>query len=288
MFPNVSILSAYSHSMVFHDSKLPRPESYPPTSASFSRSTVPAAGQADHGVVALSICTFEIDRGAPVRYLVFFLREALARLFRQEQTLEDEEGDGEGEGGDGGRDEGEGEKEEGEYVDWADWGPKTSRWFVAPSFEQWRCSVHGYRFVTLASRQEASFDFSPWFPRIGTNPEEPHLLVFDFNPYPLRRHHSDSGSGSGSHSPTSRTDSSPNNTVIIPPSDVTFYDYEARLEGDVVGQLACRITLMEEPADYAALAACEDNVIGLQVRSIHPSSEIKVLVFCGFLFCLLK
>jgi len=213
-----------------------------------------------------------------VRYLVFFLREALARLFRQKQTLEDDAGEGGNRGGD------EYEYEEEVNVNWYDWGPNTGRWFVAPEFEQWRCSVHGYRFVTLATRLDASFEFSRLFPTTEDNPEEPlHLLVFDFNPYPLRRHHSDSGSGSGSYPPTLPTDSSPNITVVIAPGDVTFYDSDARFDGSVDGQLACRITLMEEPADYDALAVCEDNVIGLPVRPIHPSSEFFYF-FIFFIF----
>lgn len=219
--------------MVFHDSKLPQPESYPSTSASFSRSTIPA--KADHGVVALSICTFEIDHGAPVRYLLFFLREALARLLREESTPGEDP-----------------------CIDWAHWGPDVSRWFAAPSFQQWPCSVHGYRFVTLVTRLEASTDISPSFPfsddSTDNDPDSPlHLLVIDFNPYRLRRH----------DSPTTNPSS---NSVVLAPSDLTFHDWEVRFDGNVFGRLACRITLMEEPADYAALAACEDNVIGIQVR----------------------
>ena len=233
LFPDLSASAAYSNSMVFHDSKLPRPESYPSTSTSFSRSTIPA--KADHGIVALSICTFEFDHGAPVRYLLFFLREALARLFREEPTLEEDP-----------------------YIDWAHWGPDMSRWFAAPSFEQWRCSVHGYRFVTLVTRLEASTDISLSVPfsdvLTDDDPDSPlHLLVIDFNPYPLRRH------GSTTTNPS-------NNAVVLAPSDETFHDWEIRFDEKVFGRLACRITLMEEPADYAALAACEDNVIGIQVR----------------------
>jgi len=234
MFPDLSASALYSHSMIFHDSKLPRPESYPPTSTSFSRATIPA--KADHGLVALSICTINIEHGAPVRYLLFFLREALVRLFRQEPTLEE---DGKS------------------YVDWANWGPDVSRWFIAPSFEQWRCSVHGYRFVTLVTRLEASVYISPTFLFINSStveePDSPfHLLVFDFNPYLHRRHYSSMTNPSG-------------NAVVKAPSDVTFDDWEKRFSEDIVGRLACRITLMEESADYAALAACEDNVIGIQV-----------------------
>ena len=240
MFPEIFDTVTYGHSMVFHDSKLPRPESYQPTSMSFSRSTVPA--HADHGVVALSICTF--DRGASIRYLVFFLREALARLFRQEQESTLELG--------------------GLYVlDWADWGPTTSRWFVAPSFDQWRCSVHGYRFVTLVTRFEASIYISPSFPQsfaditVATNdppPDAPlHLLMFDFNPH---QYSPPTGNGPSGHG----------NTVAIAPFDVTFDDREGRFAEDVIGRLECRATLMEEPANYAAVAACEDNIIGIQVR----------------------
>ena len=233
MFPGVTAGTEYSHSMIFHDSKLPRPESYPSTSTSLTRSTIPAVG--DHGVVALSICTFEINHGAPVRYLVFFLREALARIFQQGPILQ--------------------EGVEGPFIDWADWGPDVSRWFIAPSFEQWRCSVHGYRFITLVTRLEAFVDISTWFPSVDFSIDDDldsplHVLVFDFNPYPLRR-----------QSPPVT-----NNSVVIDPFDVTFYDQESRFEGHIVGRLACRITLMEEPADYAALAACEDNIIGIQVR----------------------
>jgi hypothetical protein len=265
-FPDVSNGTAYSELMIFHDSKLPRPESYPLTSMSFSRATVPAH-HADQGVVALSICTFNIDRDVPTRYLVFFLREALARLFEQEQDCSLE-----------------GEGEDLCVMDWADWGPKASRWFVAPSFEQWRCSVHGYRFVTLVTRLEASSDISPSFlpavvdiiadnDMLPPAPAPLHLLVFDFNPYPLRRHQYSqatdnscpSGNGNG-------------HAVVIAPSDVTFHDWEEQFERDVIGRLACRITLMEEPADYAALAVCEDNVIGLQVRpSQHTHNKKRTL-----------
>ena len=236
IFPEVVVGAAYSEPMIFHDSKLPRPESYPSTSTSFSRSTIPAVG--DHGVVALSIYTFEINYGEPVRYLVFFLREALAHLFQQGPSLQ--------------------EAEEGPSIDWADWGPDVSRWFVAPSFEQWRCSVHGYRFMTLVTRLEAFVNISPHFAPIdfsidGDLDSPLHLLVFDFNPYLLRRQYPPIINSS-------------NNSVVISPFDVTFYDEETRFEGNTAGRLACRITLMEEPADYAALAACEDNVIGIQVR----------------------
>lgn len=286
MFPDTSDNAAYSHSMVFHDSKLPRPESYPPTSMSFSRSTVPA--HADHGIVALSIYTFEFDGGAPVRYLVFFQREALARLFRQEQESSlGGDGEPEGEGKEGGG----GEGGEPYIVDWTDWGPAASRWFVSPSFEQWRCSVHGYRFVTLVTRLEASIYISPSFPQAvadivvannNNNDEDPppvdaplHLLVFDFNPYPLRRHqHSQ-------YAPAPLTDESPSasngNTVVIAPSDVTFHDWEERFDEHVIGRVACRVTLMEEPADYAALAACEDNIIGIQVR-LRANTHIAELI----------
>ena len=262
MFPEIFDTAAYSHSMVFHDSKLPRPESYPPTSMSFSRSTVPA--QADHGIVALSICTFEFDSGEPVRYLVFFLREALARLFRQLQECSLEGGE--------------------PYVmDWADWGPTTSRWFLAPSFEQWRCSVHGYRFVTLVTRLEACIYISPSFPQsfadiIETNdlpPDAPlHLLVFDFNPYPPRRHQYSP--------PTDNGPSGRGNTVVITPSDVTFHDREGRFAEDVIGSLECRATLMEEPANYAALAACEDNIIGIQVRPSQYTHTYSIRRKVGF------
>ena len=240
MFPDVSAGTAYGQPIVFHDSKLPRPESYPAASTSFSRSTIPAQEQADHGVVALSISTIGLGQGTLARYLVFFLREALARLFRQELSLA---GDGEGEG-------------DGDDLDWAAWGPAISRWFISPSFDQWRCSVHGYRFVTLVTRMEASLDISSSFPFILPDDalDSPqHLLVFDFNPYRLRRQHC-----------SSTTIFS--NAVVIAPSDATFHDLEERFEGDVTGHLACRITLMQEPADYAALAACEDTVIGIQVR----------------------
>jgi len=236
IFPKVASSTAHNHSTTFHDSKLPRPESYPSTSASFSRSTIPAIG--DHGVVALSISSFDFNHGGPLQFLVFFLREALARIFRQELTLED------------------GEEER--YVDWTNWGPDVSRWFRAPSFDQWRCSVHGYRFVTLVTRFEALTDISPNFPSVDISTDDDpgstlHLLVFDFNPYPLRRHCS------------SIADSS-KNAVVIAPFDVTFHDQEKRFEENIVGRLACRITLMEEPADYAAVLVCEDNVLGIQVR----------------------
>jgi len=254
MFPDVPIRS----SMIFYDGKLPQPESYSPTSMSFSRPTVPA--QADHGVVALSITAFHYP---PVRYLVFFLREVLARLFRQEQKCSLER---------------EGEWEYAYVVDWADWGPEVSRWFFAPSTPLWHCLVHGYRFGTLVTRLEASI-ISPSFthadidittgtkgppPDAGADEDEDadadaplYLLVFDFNPYPLRRHQS---------SPPPPTENSPSdngtgNTVVIAPSDVTFHDRE-----EVIGRLGCRVTLMDKPADYAALAVCEDNIIGFRVR----------------------
>ena len=158
MFPYVADGAEYGDPMVFHDSKLPEPESYPPTSTSFSRATIPA--RADHGVVALS---FEIDHGEPVRYLVCFLREALARLFQQEQEQEQECP----------LLPGEREREEPCIMDWADWGPNASRWFVAPSFEQWRCSVHGYRFVTLVTRFEAWADIFPSFPQVVLDINDP-------------------------------------------------------------------------------------------------------------------
>jgi len=262
MFPDLAADAAYSSSMGFHDSKLPQPESHPPKSMSFSRATVPA--HADHGVVALSISTLEIFHDAPARYLVFFLREVLARLFQQQQEYSLE---GEGEG-------------EGPYVvDWADWGLDASRWFAAPSFEQWRGSVHGYRCVTLVTRFEAGMDISPSFVEFPYDicqaeraPKRLHLLVFDFNPYSLRRHQYQpatdnscpSGNGNG-------------NVVIITPSNYTFPNWGGRFNGDVIGRLACRATLMGEPADYAALVACEDNVIGIQVcpsqyTHIHTST----------------
>jgi hypothetical protein len=208
---DVSRSTVYSQLEVFHNSKLPRPESYPPTSMSFSRATVPA--RADHGVVALSIGTIGMyGTTVPAHYLVFFLREALLRLFRQqeqERPLEEE---------------GELEDQEEPYVvvDWADWGPKTSRWFLAPAQSLGPTSIHGYRFATLVTRLGAALIISPNFTQagidiiLGTNNPPPdtdtdtdtdtdanananadadagagaplHLLVFDFNPYPLRRH----------------------------------------------------------------------------------------------------
>ena len=270
MFPYVADGAEYSHSMVFHDSKLPQPDSYPPTSTSFSRATIPA--RADHGVVALS---FEIESSEPVRYLVFFLREALARLFQQEEQECPLPGEWEHEREGAGAGAGAGTEGEPCILDWDDWGPQASRWFVAPSFEQWRCSVHGYRFVTLVTRFEARADISPSFPQVVLDSNDPvpeplHLLVFDFNPYPLRRHlpqdqcPSDNGNGNGNGNGT---------TVVIAPSDVTLYDWENRFERDVNGRLACRVTLMEEPADYAALAACEDNIIGIQVRRANTRTH---------------
>jgi len=268
MFPDLSSSMWYRTPVIFHDSKLPQPESYPPTSMSFSRATIPA--QVDHGVIVMSIGIFEINYDEPETYLVFFLREALIRLFQPEQECSLEE-----------------ERERGDpRVDWADWGPKASRWFVAPRLEKEDCSVHGYRFVTLVTRLEASIYISPSFTQasIDTSPsftqanidiedlssesesdadaDAPfHLLVLDFNPYPLRRHQ---------YSPPPPTDGNGNgNNVIIAPSDVTFHDLEGRFQEDVIGRLACRATLMDEPADCVALVACEDNIIGFQVRPSH-------------------
>jgi len=270
-FPDVSNGMLYSDTMVFHDSKLPQPESYPPTSISFSRATVPA--HTDHGVVALSICTSEIFSDRAMRYLVFFLREALARLFQQEQECSLEA-----------------EGEDSYFVDWADWGPETSRWFVAPSFEQWRCSVHGYRFVTLVTRREAIdiFSFLPVVVDIIDDhfppaPEPLHLLVFDFNPYPLRRHQY---SPATDNSCPSGNGISNSHAAVIAPSVVTFNDWEEGFETDVIGRLACQVTLMEEPADYAALAACEDNIIGIQVRqgeNVGVADLIKFYEYRRFL-----
>jgi hypothetical protein len=312
MLPAVSRSAAYSHPEVFHDSKLPRPELYPPTSMSFSRATVPA--RADHGVVALSIGTIGMyGTTVPMRYLVFFLREALLRLFQQqeeEDPLEEEEWEGEREEAQEGEreEEQEGvwedmwewewgwkeqEQEREPYVDmdWANWGPKTSRWFVAPSFEQSRCSVHGYRFVALVTRLEASIIISPSFTQagidiiMGTNDPPPdadadtdadtdtdaplHLLVFDFNPYPLRRHQYSLGPPPIDNSPSFGN----GNTVVISPSDVTFHNQMGRFEAKVMGHLACRVTLMDECADYVEVAACEDNIIGFQVRQSQPTSR---------------
>jgi len=227
---------------------------------SFSRATIPA--QADHGVVAMSICISEINDDEPVTYLVFFLREALVRLFQPEQECPLE---------------GEGERED-PRVDWADWGPKASRWFVAPSLEQWHCSVHGYRFVILVTRFEASIYISPSFTQAGIDIEDPssdsdadtpfHLLVLDFNPYPLSRHQ---------YSPPPPTDGNGNgNNLVIAPSDVTFHDLEGRFQEDVIGRLACRVTLMDEPADCVALAACEDNIICFQVRPSQHTCRMRI------------
>jgi len=254
MFPNISNGTFHTASVIFHDSKLPQPESYPPTSMSFARATVPA--QTDHGVIAMSFWTFEIDHGEPVTQLVFVLREALTRLFQQERECSLE---------------GEREREDPYVVDWADWGPKTSRWFVAPRLGQWHCSVHGYRFVTLVTRLEASIYISPSF-----DVEDPqsdsdavvhlHPLVFDFNPYSLRRHQ---------YSPSLPTHGNDNgNNVVIAPSDMTSHDLEGRFQEDVIGRLGYRVTLMDEPADCAGLAACEDNIICFQVRlSQHTRRE---------------
>ena len=203
----------------------------------------------------MSFWTFEIDQGEPVILLVFFLREALARLFQQEQecTLE-----------------GEREREDPHVVDWAHWGPKTSRWFVAPRLGQWHCSVHGYRFVTLVTRLEASIYISPSFdfedPPSDSDAVVPlHPLVFDFNPYSLRRQYSPSPPADGNDN---------GNNVVIAPSDVTFHDLEGRFQEDVIGHLGCRVTLMDEPADCGGLAACEDNIICFQVRpSQHTGRE---------------
>jgi hypothetical protein len=278
MLPDVSRDAVYNRIVVFHDSKQPRPESYPPTSMSFSRATVPA--EADNGVVVLSICTLSIrslemyGTSAPRYYQVFFLREALARLFQQQEQERPLEG--------GWKDQ---DQEEPYLVDWADWGPKTSRWFLAPYFfDQSRCSVHGYRFATLITRLGASFIISSKFTQAdidiytGTNDPPPdtdadtilHLLVFDFNPYPLRRHQYSLGPPPIDNSPSSGN----GNTVVIAPSNVTFGDWQGRFEAKVMGHLACRVTLMDEPADYEVLAACEDNIIGFQVRpSQHTHRE---------------
>ena len=273
-FPDVSKGVEYRDTTVFHDSKLPQPESYPPTSMSFSRPTVPA--QADHGIVVLSLCVSGHD--AFGMYLVFFLREALARLFQQEQECSLEGGG-----------EGEGEGEVPYVMDWADWGPEASRWFVAPRY----CSVDGYRYGALVTRLEASILISPSFTQAGidiiigtkgpppdadavtdavtdadededegadTDADAPlHLLVFDFNPYALRRHQCSPPPPPTDNSPS---DTGNGNTVVITPSDVTLHDWEGRFKEEVTGRLACRATLMDKPADYTALAACEDNIVG--------------------------
>jgi len=269
MFPNLSDDVEYSGTMVFHDSKLPQPESYLPTSMSFLRATVPA--NTDHGVVALSIFTIKRDEVAVeddvhAYHLAFFLRETLARLFQQGQECSLEA---------------EGEGEASYNVDWADWGPKASRWFGEPesSFGLWRCSVHGYRFVTLVKSHEAlniSSSFRHAKLKIKKDDHLPyvpstlHLLVFDFNPYPLRRHQY---SPATDNSYPSSNGISNGYTIAIAPSGITFWDREELFDRGIVNQLACRVTLMEEPADYNALAVCKDNIIGIKVR---PKENIGV------------
>jgi len=260
MFPDLSEDIVYKFTAVFLDSKLPQPESYPSTS--FSRATVPA--HRDHGVVALSICTTELDPHTAggdedVTHLVFFLRETLARLFQQEQECSLEA---------------EGEGEASYIVDWEDWGPKASRWFDAPSsiFGRWRWSVHGHRFVTLVTPHEVStlgvsrsFCQEIWrkYGHIPHTHEALYLLVFDFNPHPLRRHQ---------HLPETENGCQSSNGIgnvhanVMAPSDSTTHNRRRHFDMDYFEQLACRVTLAEETVGYDALVVCEDNIIAIQVR----------------------
>ena len=246
MFPDLSDHLSndveYNRTVVFHDSEPLQPKSSP---KSFSRATVPA--HTDHGVVALSIGTVEVDPDTSTgdehaEHLVFFLRETLARLFQQEQECSLEA---------------KGEGEASHIVDCEDWGHKASRWFDAPYSDSERpCySVHGYRFVALVTPL-GTLDLFPSFYHAKRKQEQYHtlhLLVFDFNPYLVRRYQ---------HSPA--TD---NICVdVIAPSDEKFRDRNRHFEMDSFEQLACRVTLMEDPADYDALAIYEDNIIAIQVR----------------------
>jgi len=259
MFPDLSEdLSddvEYNRTVVFHDSEPLQPKSSP---KSFSRATVPA--HTDHGVVALSIGTIKADPdttdgGEHAEHLVFFLRETLARLFQQEQECSLEA---------------EGEGEASYVVDWADWGPKASRWFDSLYSEQRRYSVHGYRFVTLVTPFETR-DFFPSFYHAKQKEQTQyyhlldtlHLLVFDFNPYLVRRYQ---------HSPATDNNCPSSNGIsnicvdVIAPSDQKFHNRDQHFHMKSFEQLACRVTLMEEPVDYDTLAICEDNIIGIQVR----------------------
>jgi len=255
MFPDFSDNVVFSDTAVFLDSELPQPESYPSTS--FSRATVPA--HRDHGVVALSICTTKCDPDptgdVDGEHLVFFLREVLARLFQQEQEQEQECYLG-------------AEGEASYIMDWDDWGPEASRWIDAPCsiFERWHRSVHGYRFVTLVERDDLclvsrSFEDAIW--NKGNTPETLYLLVFDFNPRPLRWHQylPDTENSCPSSDGISNL-----HVNVIAPSDDMFRDFDKHFDMGFFKQLACRVTLMPEPVDYDALAVCEDNIIGIQVR----------------------
>jgi len=257
MFPDLSANMVYNHTAVFLDSKLPQPESYPSTS--FSRATVPA--HRDHGVVALSISTTELDPEADQEedHLVFFLREMLARLFQQEQECSLEA---------------EGEGEASYVVDWADWGPKASRWFDASYsiFQRPRCSVHGYRFVTLITGFEASklnisrsFDHAVngHYGNTRYRNRALCLLVFDFNPRPLRR---DQYLPETENSCPSSNGISNVHVNVIAPSDEKFHSWGYHFDIKSFEQLAFRVTLMEEPVDYDTLAVYEDSIIGIQVR----------------------
>jgi len=263
MFPDLSDHLSddveYGRTMAFHDSEPLQPKSYPPKS--FSRATVPA--HTDHGVVALSINTIAVDPDTTdgdeyAHHLVFFLRETLARLFQQEQQCSLEL---------------EGEGEASYIVDWDDWGPKASRWFDAPfsNFGRQCYSVDGYRFVTLVMPFE-TLDLFPSFYHAKLKqgqkqyhhlPDTLHLLVFDFNPYLVRRYQ---------HSPVTDNSCPSSNGIsnvrvdVIAPSDEKFHNRDRHFDMTSFEQLACRVTLMEEPADYDTLAVCEDNIIGIQVR----------------------
>ena len=271
MFPDLNTPDmVYDNSAAFLDGKLSQPESYPSTS--FSRATVPA--HRDHGVVALSFSTIEvdpesIDRDKYACHLVFFLRETLAHLFQQEQEQEYFL-------------EAKGKGEASYIVDWNDWGPQASRWFDAPwsysNFGRWRCSVHGYRFVTLVNLHDVSklgISLSPhhaiWRKRkyghIPHTEDALYLLVLDFNPRPLRGYQClpETENSCPSSDGISYVHSS-----VITPSDNTFPNYDAHFPVDFfihhTKHLACRVTLMPEPVDYDALAVCEDNIIAIQVR----------------------
>ena len=261
MFPDLSDETVYDHTAVFLDSELPQPESYPSTS--FSRATVPA--HRDHGVVALWISTTKRDPDPTGdlldgEQLVFFLREMLARLFQQEQEQECSL-------------EAEGEGEASYIMEWDDWGPEASRWFDAPSSIFPRCcSVHGYRFVTLVKRDDAffvsrSFEDMTWNKEKYLHPphtsETLYLLVFDFNPRPLRR---DQYLPETENSCPSSDGISDLYVNIIAPSDDMSWDFHRHFNTGFFKQLACRVTLTPEPVDYDALVVCEDNIIAIQVR----------------------
>ena len=140
--------------------------------------------------------------------------------------------------------------------------------------------MHGYRFVTLVTPFETR-DFFPSFYHAKQKKEQTqyyhlpdtlHLLVFDFNPYLVRRYQ---------HSPATDNSYPSSNGIsnihvdVIAPSDEGFHNRELHLDMKSFEQLACRVTLMEDPADYDALAICEDNIIGIQVRQKENVAELS-------------